>query len=179
MGGLMNPNFNLTKESRGIDLVVSSAPSYLERLESRLHAFGVRLAAAESVLVRLVAAEAMDHDLPVRKPVASVGVITVAVMEPMTDLQSSSGARARPPRPKVGEVFEKGTRVFRVKDLAEEWGYSEKVIRELFRHEVGDEVDVKCLRRPEELHKRKYTTMRIKESAAFRVHQRLRAEPKG
>jgi hypothetical protein len=49
------------------------------------------------------------------------------------------------------------------------WGFSIKVIRDLFRNEPG----VIKVNRPEELHKRGYCSMRIPESVAERVYKRI------
>jgi hypothetical protein len=53
--------------------------------------------------------------------------------------------------------------------LAQPWGFSARFVRELFRDEPG----VIRVDRPEEMHKRSYTTMRIPESVAARVYARL------
>jgi hypothetical protein len=58
---------------------------------------------------------------------------------------------------------------FSVPELAKLWGFSDDVIRELFRNEIG----VLKIVRPEKMHKRSYTTLSIPESVARRVHERL------
>ena len=58
---------------------------------------------------------------------------------------------------------------YRPQDLAAWWGFSERFVRELFRHEPG----VMVIERPEKMHKRSYVTLRIPESVALRVHGRL------
>lgn len=53
--------------------------------------------------------------------------------------------------------------------LGKRWGLSDDFVRELFRGEEGViEID-----RPEKMHKRGYTSMRIPESVAERVYARL------
>jgi hypothetical protein len=54
-------------------------------------------------------------------------------------------------------------------ELAELWGFSVDYVRELFRNEDG----VLVVDRPEKMHKRRYTILRIPESVARRVHARL------
>jgi hypothetical protein len=53
--------------------------------------------------------------------------------------------------------------------FAQKWGFSVKVVRELFAHEPG----VIKVDRPEELHKRGYCSIRIPESVAARVYKRI------
>jgi hypothetical protein len=53
-------------------------------------------------------------------------------------------------------------------ELAVAWGLSSRFVRDLFRQEL-----VMTIERPEELHKRSYTTIRIPESVAQRVYDRL------
>jgi len=55
------------------------------------------------------------------------------------------------------------------KQLAQLWGWSVNTIRRLFRHEPG----VIEIERPEQMHKRRYTTLKIPASVALIVHQRL------
>ena len=54
-------------------------------------------------------------------------------------------------------------------ELSEAWGLSAKVIREIFSSEPG----VLRIDRPERRHKRGYCTLRIPESVAISVHNRL------
>lgn len=54
--------------------------------------------------------------------------------------------------------------------LAKRWGWSGDFIRELFEDEPG----VLKVERPETMNKRRYTSLRIPESVAERVHSRLR-----
>ena len=56
-------------------------------------------------------------------------------------------------------------------ELAETWGLSVKVIRQIFSSEDG----VLKMDRPETRNKRGYCTMRIPESVVVRVHKRLTA----
>lgn len=60
---------------------------------------------------------------------------------------------------------------FRPEELGKLWGLSSNFIRTLFLGEPG----VLVIDRPEKLHKRRYTTIRIPESVAARVHARLTA----
>ena len=60
-------------------------------------------------------------------------------------------------------------RHYRPDELAEAWGLSVKVIREIFSSEPG----VLKIDRPETRKKRGYCTMRIPESVAVRLHKRL------
>jgi hypothetical protein len=60
-------------------------------------------------------------------------------------------------------------RHYRPDELAENWGLSVKVIREIFSAEPG----VLKVDRPKTHNKRGYCTMRIPESVVVRVHQRL------
>jgi hypothetical protein len=60
-------------------------------------------------------------------------------------------------------------RHFTPTELAKLWGFSADVVRELFIDEPG----VLKIDRPERLHKRGYTSLRIPESVAIRVHARL------
>jgi AraC-like DNA-binding protein len=55
--------------------------------------------------------------------------------------------------------------------LAERWALSSDYIRRLFKDEAG----VIVIYRPETLHKRAYSTMRIPRSVAHRVHCRLQS----
>jgi hypothetical protein len=57
------------------------------------------------------------------------------------------------------------------RELGERWELSPGTIRSLFESEPG----VIRIDRPEQCHKRKYRSMRIPESVAARVHQRLAA----
>jgi len=61
-----------------------------------------------------------------------------------------------------------------VQQIAKVWGLGVDVIRRIFEHEDG----VVKIASPERLHKRRYTTLRIPESVARRVHRRL-TEVKG
>ena len=63
-----------------------------------------------------------------------------------------------------GSAFEKH---YRVKDLAELWGFSKNTIRKLFVNEPG----VICLGKSSD--KREYCSLSIPESVALRVHERL------
>ena len=56
--------------------------------------------------------------------------------------------------------------------LAERWALSPDCIRDLFKREVG----VIIINRPEQLHKRAYSTIRIPRSVSHRVHCRLRSK---
>ncbi len=56
-----------------------------------------------------------------------------------------------------------------VSELSKQWGFSENTIRRLFRKEPG----VIKIVHQETLHKRGYTSMRIPERIAQRVHRRL------
>jgi|ERR1035437_3066457 hypothetical protein len=56
--------------------------------------------------------------------------------------------------------------------LAGRWSLSPDYIRDLFKDEDGVMVDY----RPETLHKRVYSTMRIPRSVSHRVHCRLRSK---
>jgi hypothetical protein len=60
-------------------------------------------------------------------------------------------------------------RHYRPDELAETWGLSVKVIREIFSSEPG----VLKVDRPETRNKRGYCTIRIPESVVVRVHKRL------
>ena len=60
-------------------------------------------------------------------------------------------------------------RHYRPDELAEAWGLSVKVVREIFSGEPG----VLRIDRPETRNKRGYCTMRIPESVVVRVHKRL------
>ena len=65
-------------------------------------------------------------------------------------------------------------RHYRPDELAETWGLSVKVIREIFSSEPG----VLKVDRPERRNKRGYCTMRIPESVVVRVHKRLTGGPR-
>ena len=54
-------------------------------------------------------------------------------------------------------------------ELAKRWGFSDTFIRGLFEREEG----VVTINRPERMHKRKHVSLRIPESVAERVYQRL------
>lgn len=58
------------------------------------------------------------------------------------------------------------------KQLAEKWGFSARFVRDLFAREPG----ILVADRPEELHKRRYTTLRIPESVALRVYTRMQSK---
>jgi len=58
---------------------------------------------------------------------------------------------------------------FKPDELAELWGVSGDLIRRLFRDMPG----VLVIDRPEKMHKRGYCSMRIPESVAKRVYERL------
>lgn len=58
---------------------------------------------------------------------------------------------------------------FSVQQIAERWGLSETLIRELFENEPG----VFKIERPGTQRKRKHTTLRIPESVVERVHRRM------
>jgi hypothetical protein len=60
-------------------------------------------------------------------------------------------------------------RHYKPEEISENWGLSEKVIREIFSAEPG----VLKIDRPETRTKRGYCTMRIPESVMVRVHKRL------
>ena len=60
-------------------------------------------------------------------------------------------------------------RHFKPDELAELWGVSGDLIRRLFRDMPG----VLVIDRPEKMHKRGYCSMRIPESVAKRVYERL------
>lgn len=55
--------------------------------------------------------------------------------------------------------------------IAARWGLSDDCIRDLFKDEPG----VLHIDRPEKLHKRRYTSLRIPESVLLRVGTRLQA----
>jgi transcriptional regulator GlxA family with amidase domain len=61
-------------------------------------------------------------------------------------------------------------RHFSVEELSTLWGMSDDFIRRLFLHEPG--VMIFCRHRPG---RRVYRTLRIPESVALRVHERMRA----
>jgi hypothetical protein len=65
-------------------------------------------------------------------------------------------------------------RHYRPDEVAEMWGLSVKVIRQIFSNEPG----VLKLDRPERRNKRGYCTMRIPESVVVRVHKRLTGGPR-
>ncbi len=73
------------------------------------------------------------------------------------------------PQP-AGAAFE---RHYNVREIGELWGLSVDIVRRAFADESG----VIRLSHPETLHKRSYTTLRIPESVARRVHRKL-TEPK-
>jgi hypothetical protein len=54
-------------------------------------------------------------------------------------------------------------------DVVRLWGWSDDFIRDLFENEPG----VLRSERPETMHKRRYTSIRISESVLFRVGTRL------
>jgi hypothetical protein len=56
--------------------------------------------------------------------------------------------------------------------LAERWSLSADFIRDLFRNEIG----VIVIDRPEQMHKRAYSTIRIPRSVSHRVHCRLQSK---
>jgi len=58
---------------------------------------------------------------------------------------------------------------FKPDELAELWGISATTIRRLFRDVPG----VLVIDRPEQMHKRRFSTMRIPESVARRVYEKL------
>jgi AraC-like DNA-binding protein len=58
---------------------------------------------------------------------------------------------------------------YTVQEIAEQWHLSEKVVRNLFRDELG----VIKIDSPERRFKRGYCTLRIPESVVQRVHARL------
>jgi hypothetical protein len=58
---------------------------------------------------------------------------------------------------------------FKPNELAELWGVSVATIRRLFRDVPG----VLVIDRPEKMHKRRHCTMRIPESVAKRVYEKL------
>lgn len=62
-------------------------------------------------------------------------------------------------------------RHYRVRELAELWGFCDNTIINLFTNEEG------VLRLERLAGKRKYTTLSIPESVALRVHQRLSQKP--
>ena len=63
------------------------------------------------------------------------------------------------------DAFEKH---YTAKELAELWGLSEATIRRMFHNEPG----VLRIDRPEKLHKRGYTTLRIPASIAENFHKK-------
>jgi hypothetical protein len=69
-------------------------------------------------------------------------------------------------------LFEKH---FTPQQIATLWGRSDQFIRELFQ----DEPDVQKVDRPERMHKRGYTSIRIPESVVIRVGLRLQNGPRG
>jgi hypothetical protein len=55
--------------------------------------------------------------------------------------------------------------------VAKMWGLSVNTIRSMFRDEPG----VLVIKRPEKMHKRGYSSIRIPVSVAVRVHQKYRS----
>ena len=55
------------------------------------------------------------------------------------------------------------------RDIAQLWQYSPRFVREMFQGEAG----VMVIDRPERMHKRSYTTLRIRESVMLRVGHKL------
>ena len=79
----------------------------------------------------------------------------------------SNGRAMKPEAERQGSIaFEKHCSVA---ELSRQWGFSENTIRRLFRKEPG----VIKIVHQETLHKRRYTSMRIPERIAQRVHRRL------
>lgn len=68
-------------------------------------------------------------------------------------------------------------RHFSPKELSEAWGLSETKIRRIFRNEPGVLLIGEPSRRLGRKLKRSYFTMRIPESVAIRVYERLRKKP--
>ena len=63
---------------------------------------------------------------------------------------------------------------FSAKELGEAWGLSDTKVRRLFQHEPGVLLIGEPSQRLGRKLKRRYYTMRIPESVAVRVHERLR-----
>lgn len=63
---------------------------------------------------------------------------------------------------------------FKPDELAKLWGVSVNTIRRLFRDATG----VLVIDRPEKMHKRGYRSMRIPESVAKRVYEKLLSKGK-
>jgi len=87
-------------------------------------------------------------------------------MELQHELRSStSGAGERP----INAVVPSMERHFTVAELSKRWFFSENTIRRLFSEEPG----VVRIARPQTRSKRGYTSIRIPERIAERVHRRL------
>jgi alpha-galactosidase len=78
---------------------------------------------------------------------------------------STSGAAERP----FNAVVPAQERHFTIAELSERWFFSKNTIRRLFSQEPG----VVKIARPQTRSKRGYTSMRIPERIAERVHRRL------
>lgn len=102
----------------------------------------------------------------VLEPLGSTGQAEV-VLPTSAALSRSNGAEIKPEAERQGSIaFEKHCSVA---ELSRQWGFSENTIRRLFRKEPG----VIKIVHQETLHKRRYTSMRIPERIAQRVHRRL------
>jgi predicted transcriptional regulator len=58
---------------------------------------------------------------------------------------------------------------YTVAELARCWGFAESTVRKMFRNEPG----VLVVAHPEKLRKRPYTSIRIPQTVAIRVYERL------
>ena len=86
----------------------------------------------------------------------------------------SDGWNARPVRVVGHGAATALERHYSPDEVAEMWGLSVKVIRQIFSSEPG----VLKVDRPETRNKRGYCTMRIPESVVMRVHKKLTGGPR-
>src|ERR1051326_6124787 len=91
------------------------------------------------------------------------GVYVHGVYIPVTDRETGGMA-----------TFEKH---YSAQQLAEMWGLSDKTIRELFRNEPGVIALGKGTHKSGRAYVRRYFSLRIPESVAIRVHDRLMGRP--
>ncbi|HEV2133139.1 MAG TPA: hypothetical protein VGR47_02650 [Terracidiphilus sp.] len=87
-------------------------------------------------------------------------------MEPTYEQMNVSGTSDKPQNGFIPLALE---RHFTVAELSKRWFFSENTIRRLFRREPG----VVKITRPQTRSKREYTSIRIPERIAERVHRRL------
>jgi hypothetical protein len=87
-------------------------------------------------------------------------------MELQHELTSNTSSAGERPS---NAVFSSLERHFTVAELSKRWFFSENTIRRLFSHEPG----VVRIARPQTHSKRRYTSIRIPERIAERVHRRL------